>query len=360
MVDGKVVDLPKTRQCRAPKWIGWLKPRAIIRSIWTVVVALKEKPDIVMAYSVFPPGLWGLAAARLVGAAAILQLPGGPLEIESGGWVNDDIVVPQFLIRLLVPLCHTLCRHFDTIIVRGRKAETFLRTISSGRVEIIPGSVDSERYLLNDRPRTIDIVFIGRIVAIKQPGHVCEVIRRVAAARPSLRVVVAGSGPLLDEMKQQAAQMGLDSVIEFAGHVEKVEDLLTQSRVFLLTSKSEGLSIALAEAMMAGAVPVVANVGDLSELVIDGQTGWLVEPGDFEAYATRICGLLNDESARLKMAENGRRSVLQNNSVDAIASRWKKCLDATVDANNFKLTGSSKVTLGEDLKERTQHVKLPL
>src|SRR6185369_4829766 len=115
-----------------------------------------------------------------------------------------------------------------------------------------------------------------------QPDHLCEVIRRVALRRPSLRVVIAGRGPLLELLKRQVKKDQLESVVRFVGHVEKVERLLTRSRVFLLTSRSEGLSIALAEAMMAGAVPVVPDVGDLSELVIDGKTGWLVAPGDFD------------------------------------------------------------------------------
>jgi glycosyltransferase involved in cell wall biosynthesis len=193
-------------------------------------------------------------------------------------------------------------------------------------VEIIPGSVDPARFQSRGRRRTIDLVFIGRIVPIKQPDHLVEIIRRVARSRPELRVVIAGRGPLLETMKRRVREEGLSRNFCFAGHVEKVEGLLARSRIFLLTSKSEGLSIALAEAMLAGAVPVVANVGDLGELVVDGQTGWLVPSGDFDAHAAKIRGLLEDPEEWEKMSEAARRAAFENNAVETVVRRWRRIL----------------------------------
>jgi glycosyltransferase involved in cell wall biosynthesis len=267
-------------------------------------------------------------AARLTGAAAIVQLAGGALEIESGGWEGQAVRIPAFLIRHLVPLCRSLCSCFDAVVVRGRKTEAYVRQHSRpGRVLVIPGTVNPERFVLQGWQRHIDIAFIGRIVGLKQPDHICEVVSRVARRRPGLRVVVAGRGPLLEKMKRDARELGLGKVIRFVGHVEKVEGLLGRSRLFLLTSRSEGLSIALAEAMAAGAVPVVADVGDLSELVVNGKTGWLIPPGDFDAYADRICALLDNQESWLIMSTNARQLALENNGVASAARRWQECLD---------------------------------
>ena len=327
VVDGTVADGPKTKQFRVPALIGWIKPRAIIRSLWTIVVAAREKPDVIMAYSLFPPGVFSLTAARLAGAVAVVQLTGGLLEVQSGGHSTTAGLVPRFLSKRLVALCHELCGQFDAVVVRGRKAEAYLREHTPARrVEIIAGSVDQGRIRFNSAERRIDVAFVGRIVAVKQPEHVVEILGRVARRRPGLRAVVAGRGPLLGEMKAQASKSGLSGHVCFAGHVERVEGLLVRSRIFLLTSKSEGLSIALAEAMMAGAVPVVANVGDLSELVINSRTGWLIDPGDFDAYAARICQLLDDTEGWRRMSEEARRVASENNSVEAVVQRWQRCL----------------------------------
>lgn len=327
VLDGKIETGCRTRQFAVPGSLGWIKPRAIIRSIWAVRIALKEKPDIIMSYSFFPPGVFGLLAGRLTGAPAIVQLAGGPKEIESGGISSDIPLVPEFMRRGLVPLCRRLCSQFDAVIVRGRKGADYVRGHSTpGHIEIIPGSVNSARFTSPQFPRVIDIVFVGRIVPIKQPDHVCEVIRRVAQRRKGLRAVIAGRGPLLPTMKRQACDCGLQNIVRFAGHVERIEGLLNRSRIFLLTSESEGLSIALAEAMMAGAVPVVADVGDLGELVINGETGWLIEPGNFEAYAGKITALLEDEQLWAQMSRNARELAMRNNGVDSVVRRWQKLL----------------------------------
>lgn len=343
VIDGNVGDAPKIRRLKVPNAIGWFKPRAIARSIWAVVVAIREKPDIIMAYSLFPPGLFSLLAARWTSAVAIVQLAGGPPEVESGGYLTDDPFVPQFLVRRLAPLCRRLCSQFDAVVVRGKKGKEYVhKNVQPPRIEIISASVDPTRFQANDQPRSVDIVFIGRIVSIKQPDHVCEVVKRVAAKRKGLRVVIAGNGPLLDDMKCRASQMGLQEVMQFAGHVEEVEKLLTRSRVFLLTSRSEGLSIAMAEAMMAGAVPVVANVGDLSELVVNGMTGWLIQPGDFDAYAARISELLEHREIWSKLSANARLAALHNNGVAAITRRWEDCFETIVKTSNLKSADRAK------------------
>ena len=300
---------------------------AIVRSIWSMVIAFQQKPDVIMAYSLFPPGVFSLMAARLTGKAAVVQLAGGIQEITSGGYDTEKPCIPGWMQKRLVALCHRVCAEFDDVVVRGRKAEAYLREhLQPRRVDIIPGSVDPVRFQTAARRRQIDLVFIGRIVPVKQPDHVVEIIKRVAQKRPGLRAVIAGRGPLLDEMKAKVKDLGLEKNVCFAGHVERVEGLLTRSKIFLLTSRSEGLSIALAEAMLAGTVPVVANVGDLSELVVSGQCGWLIKPGDFDDYAGKICDLLGDGPAWTKMSQEARAMSFENNSVDSVVRRWQRCL----------------------------------
>jgi glycosyltransferase involved in cell wall biosynthesis len=331
VVDGTVTGAPNAQQFPVPRLFGWLKPRAIVRSLWVIWVAVKERPHIIMAYAFFPPGIFSLLAARLCGGAAIMQLAGGPAEIEWGSIGTEEQLMPAFLTRRLIPLCHRVCKQFDAIIVRGKKALDYTQKYCRPEViEVLSGAVDPDRFHVNGDPRTVDIAFIGRIVGIKQPDHVCEVIHRVVKKRPLLRAVVAGTGPLLEPMKRQVAELGIERNVRFVGHVERVERLLTRSRVFLLTSRSEGLSIAMIEAMIAGAVPVVPDVGDLSELVIDGKTGWCVQSGNFEEYADKICALLDDRNLWEKMSREARDYALMKNGVESVARHWQTIFSRTV------------------------------
>ena len=133
---------------------------------------------------------------------------------------------------------------------------------------------------------------------VKRPDRVLSVALSILQQRPTLRAAIVGSGPLMDELKEEAQRLGLESNVEFLGHVERVEDVVRRAKTFILTSRSEGLSIALAEAMAAGAVPVVADVGELGDLVLNGKTGWRISQADVAGYANRIAQILADDGSR--------------------------------------------------------------
>lgn len=342
-MDGPLLKHPKMRPCLPSPRLQRLLPRALARSVAFFRAAASEKPDIIMGYSFFPGALFGLLAARAVGARAIYQNTGGSVEILNGG-VSRDIGLPEVANHWLMPLACAIGNHFDAAVVRGERTRSFLvERATSPQVVVIAGSVDTARFPEAHGEREYDIVFLGRVVPVKQPEHLLEVISRAVQRRTSLRAVIAGDGFLLPVIKEKAAQMGVDRNIEFAGHVEIVEDLLLRSKVFLLTSKSEGLSIALAEAMMAGAVPVVADVGDLGELVRNDETGWLIAPGDFDGYAARICAMLEDQATWKRLSENARRAAMDNNSLASVTARWDKCFSSLMQGEGNPVSSVADV-----------------
>jgi len=259
-------------------------------------------------------------------------MTGGPLEITSGGgFAKGPLLVPDAIKRLLSGMAGWIVPDFDAVIVRGAQAQAFIHRLAPNvAANIIAGGVDESRFPALNGPRPNDLAFLGRIVGVKQPTHVVEVAARVLARRPETRVVIAGSGPLLPEVKALAEKLGVSGRIDFPGHVERIGELLVQSRIFILTSRSEGLSIALAEAMIAGAVPVVGDVGDLGELVKSGNTGWLIPTGDFDAHAARILEILDSPAEWARLSANGRAAALDFNGLEGVAQRWTRCFSALV------------------------------
>ena len=106
--------------------------------------------------------------------------------------------------------------------------------------------------------------------------------------------MIVGDGPLRQELETLAAALGLGDAVEFAGQRVDVSSILGRSRVFVLTSKTEGLSLALMEAMMAGLPAVVSDVGDLGDLVRHGENGYLVDVQTPDRFAERIAAILKD------------------------------------------------------------------
>jgi glycosyltransferase involved in cell wall biosynthesis len=111
-------------------------------------------------------------------------------------------------------------------------------------------------------------------------------------------LVLVGSGPLEDGLRSQADAAGLAGRVVFAGSRGDVPDLLAAFDVFVLSSRYEGLPIALLEAMAAGRACVATAVGGVPEVVTDGVDGVLVPPGDPDALAAALAAVAGDADRR--------------------------------------------------------------
>ena len=160
------------------------------------------------------------------------------------------------------------------------------------------------------------ILTVARLVPQKGIPVLLEAARIVLDRRPDARFTLFGDGPDRGPLERRAEELGLGNSVWFAGAVRGVEDRLGEHDVFVLPSLWEGMPISLLEAM-AAARPVVATaVSGSAELVIDGETGRLVPPGDPPALAAAILELLEDPLAAAAMASRARDRGRRNYSVD--------------------------------------------
>jgi glycosyltransferase involved in cell wall biosynthesis len=166
--------------------------------------------------------------------------------------------------------------------------------VNAARVVRIYNPVD-DRFFPEQAPpareQASSILTVGRLV----PEKAQEVLLRATAALresvPDARLIVAGDGPLRTSLEAQARQLGLDDAVRFVGHRRDVAELLAEADVFVLPSRSEGMGVALVEAM-ASQVPCVASaVGGIPE-VLGEAGGYLVAPGDVQGLAQAMESLL--------------------------------------------------------------------
>ncbi|HUE83874.1 MAG TPA: glycosyltransferase [Pyrinomonadaceae bacterium] len=130
--------------------------------------------------------------------------------------------------------------------------------------------------------------------------------------------ILAGEGEQTGSLRKLAADLGLSENAFFIGRCNRIADLLAISDVCVLSSKGvEGFSNSILE-YMAAARPVVAtDVGGAREAVVDGETGYIVDPEDFETMAGRLIQLLREPNKARAMGEKGRRRVQEYFSCDA-------------------------------------------
>jgi len=178
-----------------------------------------------------------------------------------------------------------------------------------------------ERYGLRDRPV---VLFFGGLKPRKNLSLLLEVWRPVVARRPEARLLVAGGGPLLPDLRRLADRLGIADSVIFTGYVperEKAEHFHLAD-VFCFPSAMEGFGLTVAEAM-SSAVPVVASDrGSIPELVVDGEGGFVCDPAEPDRFVERLLLLLGDPALRKKFGAAGRERA------DRLF-RWPACVAGT-------------------------------
>lgn len=163
---------------------------------------------------------------------------------------------------------------------------------------------------------------IGNLLPVKGHTFLVQAAARLVRDWPDLTVLLCGRPVLGPDLERQAERLGLAGRVRVLGFRDDVGALLDAFDVFVLPSLSEGLSLALLEAMAAGTPVVATAVGGTPELVRDGETGLLVPPGDAAALAAAIGRLLADRTLAQRLAASARAHVESSFGADAMAARY--------------------------------------
>ena len=158
-------------------------------------------------------------------------------------------------------------------------------------------------------PGDLVIGFVGRLVPQKDIATLLRGFALFAAASVKARLVIVGEGPLADKLRLLADELGISSRVVWAGFREDIAAIMGAFDIFALTSLYEGLGLVLLEAMAAGVAVAATRVGAIPEVVIDGETGLLIGPGQPGELAAAF-QKLSDSTVRTRMGEAGRLRVL--------------------------------------------------
>jgi L-malate glycosyltransferase len=259
--------------------------------------------------------------------AAALRSPGGGTPRWVSAMTAHGFIRTSLGLQMLTRLNERALRWADVVIavssVEARRLGALLRRpvdfVPNGvaRVEQVPRV--QARAALNSDPARCAVAFVGRLSAEKRPDLFVDMAAIVAREQPGTDFLIIGTGPMLERIKQRAAAVGTHVV--FVGLVPNVASLMGALDVLVCTSDTEGTPRTVIEAMLAG-VPVVATrVGGLPDLISDGQTGLLVEPGCPASLADAVIRLLRDPTAVQKMGSQACASANSRFSAQLMADR---------------------------------------
>jgi glycosyltransferase involved in cell wall biosynthesis len=166
---------------------------------------------------------------------------------------------------------------------------------------------DAVRPYEGSEPR---LLCIGRLIPIK--GHLV-LLRALAQARarvPGLTLDVAGRGPLEPALKAFVRELGIEEAVRFRGFVTPVQTAVEEAAIVVVPSLGEGFGMVALEAMERARPVIASAVGGLPEIVVGGETGIVVGPGDAEALADAIVALAGDLGRAAEMGRAARERVI--------------------------------------------------
>ena len=166
------------------------------------------------------------------------------------------------------------------------------------------------------------VISLGALSWEKDPLAHLEVMDGVRRVLPGSVHLIAGDGPLRHEVEQRADRAGLDGLARILGNRSDVADLLAAADVLLLASKVEGMPGCVIEAGMSGLPVVSYAVAGVPEVVIDGETGYLVDQGAIGGLVDRTVELLTDPTQRTRMGEAARDRCTAAYDIGVVAPKY--------------------------------------
>ncbi|MBI5870704.1 MAG: glycosyltransferase family 4 protein [Actinobacteria bacterium] len=168
------------------------------------------------------------------------------------------------------------------------------------------------------------VVFVGRVAFHKGVGYLADAAESVLMKLPEARFLVVGEGPMEEALRQRAEKPPLIGRFTLMGMRTNALEIIAMADLLVLPSLSEGLPLSLLEAAMSGKAMVASNVGGVSEVVVEGETGLLVNPRDSDALATAISSLLNNDDERENMGAAARRLWEMQFTADGMTGKMEE------------------------------------
>jgi glycosyltransferase involved in cell wall biosynthesis len=195
--------------------------------------------------------------------------------------------------------------------LEGRKVQTIHYGIDALQFDHnLPAEAASLRSHWGILPDDVAIGFVGRLVPQKDIVTLIRGFALFATTFPRAKLVIVGSGPLEERLREEAAVLGILPRIVWAGFCDNITSVMRAFDMFALTSVYEGLGLVLLEAM-ASSLPVVATrAGAIPEVVADGETGLLIAPRRPDQLAAAFRDL-SDSSLRAQFGAAGRARVMR-------------------------------------------------
>lgn len=295
--------------------LGFLRLASIPSSVVAVFLVLKYRPDVIMVE-------FGFHAVRVM---EVVRL-GVPLMVQFHG---ADASADRYLIKLRERYCRLMKLASGIVVKNSVMRERLVSLGASPEKIIISPSCPDKKLFTGSSPQESSPHFlaVGRFVDKKSPLDTLEAFARMRSFSDryqSSTLKMIGGGPLLEAVKRRVFELQLEDVVSLPGVLAplQVVESMRQARAFVQHSRraqdgdEEGCPVAVIEAQLCG-LPVVSTLhGGIPDVILDGETGILVEEGDIFAMASAMAELFDNPSLAAQLGTAGQLRARKNFTLD--------------------------------------------
>jgi len=321
------------RYRRSRRWGKWFLP-LLYAFLNTGPLLRRLQPDVVCIPYILPTGIPAWYAAKAISVPVVMSV--GGFDIYDP---NPNLIPPKVLHRWAA-YC---LQRTDIIIawsewVKQRLISHF--DVRPETIHVIPFGVDIERlhpgldkqFIRSKHgiaPDKIVLLALQRLDPRKGIDVLLRALKTLVANYPNVHLIVAGKGPELEKLQSLAEQLELTDFVTFAGFVSEEEKPLyyAAADIFVFHSYYEGLGIVLEEASASGLPIVTADAAGTRDIVVEGETGYIVPPGNAERLAEAVVRLLNQPETRDRYGKRGRQLAQDRFSKEVISSTYLRLFE---------------------------------
>lgn len=297
---------------RREPWLFLLIPLFLLSQAWSIYrLSKKNSIDLINIHWPFPYALLPLFFKRALGVPIVGTFHGGDIGVlGKQGWATS-------LVRFLF-------RRFDGVTVVSTEIKRRLEALlPSLHITVIPMGIDTKFFSPSVAKREmkqgeeLSILFVGRLSEKKGVHILIDALQKLEAEAFLFHCTIAGSGILLETLKEEVKAKKLTHRVTFPGFIQKRElpallhrhDVFVGPSIIASDGDREGLPVAFMEAMAAG-IPVIAtNTPGIEDLIVDGENGLIVPMRDASALAASILRIRGDEGLRERLVKGGLASI---------------------------------------------------
>ena len=306
------------------------------------------KPDVITTW---------LFDASIVGRLNSLLRPSIPLvctlhltdyepeTIRAGNWSPTKVEGLRLIDKLTTKLTNP---HFSACSNTVKKSYSKKLSIPNSRIKVIYNGVEPEllkceeqapRHLRQETEIPADgfiFISVGRLAPQKNYSFLLKSFTQVLATIPQSYLVIVGTGPSEQELKDLAVSLNIDHRVRFLGKRKDVGACLEMADVFVMPSLFEGHPLALVEAMFKKLPSVASNIEVLREVLTDNENGLLFNPNDADALAAAMIKLYRQPELRERLGRQAAEDAERRFHIRIIASEWEEYYRNVISQNNSK------------------------